>query len=85
MRLVVSVLMLSMMASCATSGRVQIKRWPQHREERDASFAELQRKTDELQERVEALESIIARNRRAPDALEPAPDPGTPPTPAPAP
>jgi len=76
MRVLVVLVMFAL--GCSGAGRTQVKRWPYHREEREAQFLELQSKIEELQRRVARLEAakkapvpVVAPPVETPPATEP--------------
>jgi hypothetical protein len=66
MRLVVLVLVL---AACAP--QKQVRRWPEHRRQKDARIEVLERQAEALTTRVTALEAELARLRAAPASATP--------------
>jgi hypothetical protein len=55
---------------CTTEGNARIKRWPHHRQQGDARFAEIERRAAELEVRVKTLEELLARSLAAPPASQ---------------
>jgi septal ring factor EnvC (AmiA/AmiB activator) len=68
MRLVVVVLVL---AACAP--QKQVRRWPEHRRQKDARIEVLERQSQDLATRLTALEAELARLRTASAAAPAAP------------
>jgi hypothetical protein len=60
---------------CTAEGNARIKRWPHHRQQGDARFAELERRAAELEQRVNVLEASLARALAAPVAPPDLPTP----------
>jgi len=73
--LVMLVVMMSASA-CTTQGVDRARRWPAHRTQGDARFAELERQNADLAVRIAKLEDWVARAKKAsPDAPAASPPP----------
>jgi len=74
------VLLLLVFALTACGEVRQVHRWPNHRRDKDAEIEALQQKTQTLEERIHALEALVAKLSQ-PQAAAPAPPPAAVPSP----
>lgn len=67
------VLLMLLVMGCTGTQKAPVKRWPYHREQSEATIAEMQRKIESLEKRLLAVEAAAR--------VKPVPPPAPPPPP----